>query len=76
MQLIDVAEAYQIHRTTIHRWVVRYKEEGGEAGLIRHPVSGRPRLLDNVSEDECLSIVLKPASHFGYETDFWTCIRN
>lgn len=75
MRVPDAAEAYQIHRATIHRWVVRYKREGGAGGLIRRPVSGRPRLLDKVSKDEWFSIVLKPASHFGYETDFWTCIR-
>lgn len=70
-----VAKAYQVDRSTVLRWVERYENEGGNDGLIRKPVGGRPRLFVNISDRKLLSIVLKPASNFGYETDFWTCGR-
>ena len=75
MPVADVASAYQTHRSTVHRWVSRYEKENGEKGLIRKPVSGRPRKLESLDELDLSSIVLKPASEFGYETDFWTCGR-
>lgn len=70
-----VAKAYQVNRSTVLRWVERYKNEGSNDGLIRKPVSGRPRLFAEISDCKLLSTVLKPASNFGYETDFWTCGR-
>ena len=75
MPVANVAKAYQAHRSTIHRWVARYENENGEKGLVRKPVSGRPRKMENLDEFRLSSIVLKPASDFGYETDFWTCGR-
>ncbi|KKL06820.1 hypothetical protein LCGC14_2592230, partial [marine sediment metagenome] len=75
MPVANVAKAYQTHRSTVHRWVVRYENENSEKGLFRKPVSGRPRKLESLDELGLSSIVLKPASDFGYETDFWTCRR-
>jgi len=75
MAVADVAKAYQVNRSTVHRWTTRYKTQKSNRGLLRKPVSGRPRILDEISDRQLLSIVLKPASSFGYETDFWTCPR-
>ncbi len=75
MSVSKVAKAFSTHRTTVHRWVKNYEMEGGNKGLVRKPGSGRPRKLEELNKDELLSIVLKPASHFAYETDFWTCRR-
>ena len=75
MSVQEVAKAYSTHRSTIHRWVNRYTQEKGVEGLVRKPGSGRPPKLEMLDRDELLSIVLMPASHFGYETDFWTCRR-
>ena len=75
MSVTRIAAAYQIHRSTVHRWVARYKNEDCENGLVRKPVSGRPRKLESLDEFGLCSIVLKPASDFGFETDFWTCGR-
>jgi transposase len=75
MPVANVAKAYQTHRSTVHRWVSRYENENGDKGLIRKPVSGRPRKLESLDEFNLNSIVLRPASDFGYETDFWTCGR-
>jgi transposase len=75
MPVATVASAYQVNRSTVHRWLERYQEAGGNDGLIRKPVSGRPRILAELNDRQLLSVVLKPASTFGYETDFWTCGR-
>ena len=74
MSLVDVAAAYQTDRCTVHRWMSRYKENGDQ-GLVRKEGSGRPRSLEAVTEGQWRAIVLKPASTFGFETDFWTCGR-
>jgi transposase len=71
----QVARAHGVDRTTMHRWVRRYQDAGGELGLQRRPVTGRPRKLQCVSEEELKRIVLAPASRYGYETDLWTVGR-
>lgn len=74
MSRTAVAAAYGIERTTLYRWVQRY-EVDGESGLDRKAGSGRPRKLEELSEDELRALVLKGAQHFGYETDLWTVGR-
>ncbi|OHB78732.1 MAG: hypothetical protein A2V98_14505, partial [Planctomycetes bacterium RBG_16_64_12] len=69
-----VAQAYGTDRSTVHRWMARYRR-GGDAGLWRRPVSGRPRKLRGVDGDALRRIVLAPASDYGFETDFWTTRR-
>jgi len=73
-RIATVARTFQIHPVTLHRWLVR-KRNSGDAGLNRIPVSGRPRIIDNTTFDNLIKIILKPASKFGFETDFWTCRR-
>ena len=74
MPIVSVAEAYRTERTTIHRWLVRFRE-AGEQGLRRRPVDGRPRKLPDLNEKCLRAIVLKPASKYGYETDLWSVRR-
>jgi len=74
MPKLDVAAAFAINRTTLFRWLQRYKAEG-ESGLHRKTGSGRRRKLEELSEEELRSLVLKGALHFGYETDLWTVRR-
>lgn len=75
MAVAAVAEAYRVDRSTVHRWISRFHSEGGNHGLIRKPVSGRPRKLASLDEPELRDIVLSPATEFGFETDFWTSRR-
>jgi len=70
----QVADAFNVDRTTLFRWVQKY-HTNGEDGLQRKPVSGRPRLLDDLEEKDLHWIVMCPASDFGYETDLWTVGR-
>ena len=73
--VVEVAKCYRTHRATVHRWVQRYQECRGVRGLVRKPVSGRPRKLGDLDRKRLRKIVLTPASRFGYETDFWTTTR-
>lgn len=72
--ICEVARAYGTDRTTIHRWVRRYREHGAE-GLQRRPVSGRPRKSTGISLYNLKRLVLAPASRYGFETDLWTVGR-
>lgn len=74
MPIVDVAAAYGVNRKTVTRWVARF-ENDGRWGLDRKDGSGRPRLLEELSEDELRRIVLRGALAFGYETDLWTVAR-
>jgi transposase len=74
MAVSHTATAFGVDRTTLHRWLARYSEEG-EAGLQRRPVSGRPRKLSNITCQRLKRIVLAPATKFGFETDLWTVGR-
>ena len=75
MSVSAVARAYRVDRSTVHRWASRFEAEGGNQGLLRKPVSGRPRKLYSLEEEELRWIVLSPATEFGFETDFWTSRR-
>ena len=70
----EVAEAYRIDRTTLFRWLNRYRLRGID-GLQRQPGSGRPRLLEELDESGLRRMVLRPASFYGFETDLWTVKR-
>jgi len=75
LTVVQVAKAYQVDRTTVHRWLARYYGHDGYDGLQRQPGSGRPRKLQELTIDHWRQIVLQPASTYGFETDFWTCRR-
>lgn len=70
----QVADAYNVDRSTLFRWVGRH-QAAGTNGLQRKKGSGRPRLLEDVEEKDLRFIVLCPASDFGFETDLWTVGR-
>jgi transposase len=74
LPLTVVARAYGADRTTLHRWLVRY-EAGGESALLRRQATGHPKKLCEMDADALRTIVLAPASTYGYETDFWTTRR-
>lgn len=74
MPVSRTATTFGVDRTTLHRWLVRYDQDG-EVGLQRRPVSGRPRKLNNLSAMRLKRIVLAPATKFGFETDLWTVGR-
>lgn len=74
MSVAAVAQAYQTNRTTVYRWWKRY-ETKAEAGLLRRPGSGRPRILRHLDAEKLTELVLSSALDYGYESDLWTCGR-
>lgn len=74
LAISDVATAYGTTRSTVYRWLSRFYENGGY-GLVRGAVSGRPRKLAGMDSAGLKTIVLAPASSYGFETDFWTTRR-
>jgi transposase len=69
-----VADTFNVDRTTLFRWLRNYYTDGRD-GFQRKNGSGRPRLLEDLDEDDLRQIVMFPASDFGYETDLWTVGR-
>ena len=74
MTIADVAVAYGVDRKTVSRWVTRFCD-GGSDGLQRKVGSGRPRKLEELTEEELRQMILPGAISFGFETDLWTVSR-
>jgi transposase len=74
LTVTEVSNAYGTDRSTLHRWLTRFHDEG-DSGLNRRAVPGRPRKLTELSAAGLKGIVLSPASEYGFETDFWTTRR-
>ena len=74
MTSADGAVAYGVDRKTVSRWVAKFRN-GGSDGLRRKAGSGRPRKLEELTEEELRQIVLPGAMAFGFETDLWTVSR-
>jgi len=74
LTVTEVAHAYGTDRSTMHRWLARFYDEG-DSGLSRRAVPGRPRKLTELDAAGLNEIVLAAASQYGYETDFWTTRR-
>jgi transposase len=72
LSIKQTSHAYGVSRRTLHRWIERFYLE---RTCKRKPGSGRPRILEQLTESELRSIVLKPATSFGFETDLWTVGR-
>ena len=74
LTISDVATAYHTTRSTVYRWLARFYACGRD-GLDRTAVPGRPRKLAGMDSAGLRTIVLAPASQYGFETDFWTTRR-
>jgi transposase len=74
MRMSTVAAAYGVDRKTVSRWVTEYSDCGPTA-LDRKAGSGRPRKLEELSEEELFKIILQGALPFSLETDLWTVGR-
>ena len=74
LTISDVATAYHTTRSTVYRWLARFYACGRD-GLDRTAVPGRPRKLAGIDSAGLRTIVLAPASQYGFETDFWTTRR-
>lgn len=66
------AELFGFHRASIYRWIERFSED---ECVNRRGGSGRPRLLADVQLGRLLKLIMRPATKYGFETDFWTSNR-
>jgi len=69
---IDVADALGVHRSSIYRWVTWSQKD---ETLARRKGSGRPGAFSDENAARLLKLIMKPATSFGFETDFWTSAR-
>lgn len=67
-----VAEIFGFDRASVYRWIERFWED---ESMDRRKGSGRPRLLTDEQLGRLLKLILKPATKYGFETDFWTSSR-
>jgi len=74
MSTTAVAAAYDVDRRTVSRWVHKFHVGGADA-LLRQVGSGRPRKLEDLTEEELRRIVLAGACAYEFETDLWTVSR-
>lgn len=74
MSKTAVAAAYGVDRKTVSRWVARFRT-GGDDALLRRMGSGRPRKLEDLTEEDLRRIVLAGACAYEFETDLWTVSR-
>jgi transposase len=70
----SVSKSYHVHRSTVYRWVSK-KKFFKSLERSQLPGSGRPAKLSSTAIKKLTSLILKPASAYGYETDFWTIRR-
>jgi transposase len=71
----SVSRSYNCNRSTIHRWLATFKGKRRFSALATKPRSGRPAGLSEEDGKFLYRAILKPATKFGFETDFWTCRR-
>jgi transposase len=70
----EISDMHDIHRATVYRWVAR-QNSGSTLARKTAPGSGRPHKLTPVQIKKLTKLILKPASCYGYDTDFWTIRR-
>lgn len=71
----SVSKSLKCNRSTIHRWLQQFKKSKNLDNLKPKSRSGRPKISTDKVKKSVLKDLLKPASAFGFETDFWTCRR-
>lgn len=72
--IATISSSFDIHRSTIYRWLAKLKIEK-TLERKNKPGSGRPPKLNKEQTRKLINVILKPASNYGYETDFWTVKR-
>jgi transposase len=73
-KLNDIANCFGIHRTTLYRWIQQYNTNQS-LERARNPGSGRPSKLNDEEICQIIELFLKPATVYGFESDFWTLRR-
>lgn len=72
--ITHLVSVFRFHRNSIRKWI-KLDEISPERLELNAPGRGRPSAFDGRAGNQLLKIISKPASAFGYETDFWTTAR-
>ncbi len=65
---------FKFHRNSIRNWI-RLDDVSPEKLEQKTPGRGRPGVFSQKAGKQLLGMISKPASKFGFETDFWTTTR-
>lgn len=72
----DVAKMFRVTPGSVSRWLDSYrKADNSVRGLNSSAHTGRPPEMTRQSKRRLVRMLLKGASHYGYETDIWTTER-
>lgn len=74
LSVLTVAKTYRVHSTTLYRWWSRY-EKTGSVKRNHSSLVGRPAKINQMDTKKLIKVISKPASEFGYDSDFWTTPR-
>lgn len=74
MSAASIATLLGVSRETVHRWC-RAKKANKSLSRKQNPRSGRQPKINAGNVQEILRILKHPATHYGYETEFWTTFR-
>lgn len=67
----EIARLLQVHRSSVHAWLVWWNEYG-EEGLYEGHRSGRPAALSQTDRDRLTDIVDSGPVAYGLQTGVWT----
>lgn len=70
----EVARMLGVERRSVRRWRAAWEEQGWR-GVVAHPASGRPPLMNAAQKKKLERALRRGAQAAGYETDLWTCPR-
>jgi transposase len=70
----DIAEALDVSKDTVSRWLARARD-GGPAALLARPSPGRPPKLSSAQKRLIPEFLWHGAEAYDFRGDVWTCAR-
>jgi transposase len=71
---VDIAEALDVNKGTVSRWLAAARAAGPEA-LLSHPTVGCPAKLTAAQVRSIPEFLCHGAEAYGFRGDVWTCAR-
>lgn len=72
MRQTDVAQKYDVAKSTAHRWAKTVEEEGLDGLRSTRSNAGRPPALDEADKQRLAELLEEGPKAHGWETDLWT----
>jgi transposase len=70
--IATVARHARVARSTVHRWITRYRAERVPTALAEGRRSGRPRAATALTERRLRELLTSDPGRFGYAATTWT----